>query len=91
MVVGRGHFAVSSGAWDGVHGQGVHCRVLDVSTRVLGFGGFCRHEVVGGDGGESDPKTLRRGASKVGWSRADPFSVRGYSYRFKFFGIQVFF
>jgi hypothetical protein len=33
-------------------------RVLALATRVLGRGGFCRHEVVGGDGDESDPKTL---------------------------------
>ena len=66
MVVGYGHFADSSGVWGGGHGQGVHCRVLAVATWVLGRGGFCRHEVVGGDGDESDPKTLRRDTSTVG-------------------------
>jgi hypothetical protein len=77
MVVGRGYFPDSSGAWGGGHGQDVHCRILVVTTRVLGLGGFCRHEVVGGDGGESDPKTLRLGVSAVGWIRTDPSSVCG--------------
>ena len=48
--------------------QGAGCRVLAVATRVLGRGGFCRHEMIGGDGGESHPKTLRRGVGAVGWS-----------------------
>ena len=78
MVVGYGHFADSSGVWGGGHGQGVHFRVLAVSTRVLGIGGFYRHEVIGGDGGESDPKTLRRGSSAVEWSRVYPCSMRGH-------------
>jgi hypothetical protein len=59
----------------GGHGQGAHYRVLAVATRVLGRGGFCRHEMIGGDGGESHPKTLRRGVGAVGWSRAYPSSM----------------
>jgi hypothetical protein len=43
---------------DGAHWQGVHYRVLDVSTRVLRRGGLCGHEVVGGDGGESLSKVF---------------------------------
>ena len=65
MVVGRGHFAGLGGG----RGQGADCRVLAVATRVLGRGGFCRQEMNGGDGGESDPKTLRRGVGVVGSSR----------------------
>ena len=68
MVVGRGHFAGPGGG----RGQGADCRVLAVATRVLGRGGFCRQEMNGGDGGESNPKTLRRGVGAVESSRPDP-------------------
>ena len=71
MVVGRGHFA---GLGCG-RGQGADCRVLTVATRVLGRGGFCRQEINGGDGGESDPKTLRRDVGEVGSSRPYPSSI----------------
>jgi hypothetical protein len=76
MVVGRGHFAVP----DGGRGQGADCRVLAVATRVLGRGGFCRQQMNGGDGGESNPKTLRRGVGAVGSSRPYPSSMPSLSY-----------
>ena len=71
MVVGRGHFAGPGGG----RGQGADCRVLAVATRVLGRGGFCRQEMNGGDGGQSNPKTLRRGVGAVGSSRPYPSSM----------------
>ena len=43
--------------------QGFGC-----AARVLGRDGFCRQEMISGDGGESDPKTLWRGVGAVGWS-----------------------
>ena len=71
MVVGRGHFAALGGG----RGQGSDCRVLAVSTRVLGRDGFCRQGMNGGDGGESDPKTLRRDVGAVGSNRPYPSSM----------------
>ncbi len=71
MVVGRGHFAGPVGG----RGQGADCRVLAVATRVLGRDGFCRQEMNGGDGGESTPKTLRRGVGAVGSIRPYPSSM----------------
>jgi len=76
MVVGRGHFAGPGGG----RGQGADCRVLAVATRVLGRGGFCRQEMNGGDGGESNPKTLRRGVGAVGSSRPNPNYCKPYIY-----------
>jgi hypothetical protein len=55
--------------------QGADCRVLAVATRVLGRGGFCRQEMNGGDGGESNPKTLLWGVGAVGSSRPYPSSM----------------
>ncbi len=78
MVVGRGHFPVLVGGC----GQGADCRVLVVSTRVLGRDGFCRQEMNGGDGDESDPKTLRRVVGAVGSSRPYPSSMSSSSSTF---------